>query len=211
MKKPWLDDFRLYLITDRKLFSAACSLYFALEDALSAGVKAIQLREKDLSIRELLDVAHWMRDLTNEYGAKLVINDRVDIALAAGADGVHLGQQSMPPDAVRKIAGNKLIIGVSAHGLDEAVAAEKSGADFITIGPVYKTPSKLKYGNPINIETIKEVKSRISIPVLAIGGIKKARVHEVREAGADGIAMISAILTAEDIQKTTEEFLRLLQ
>jgi thiamine-phosphate pyrophosphorylase len=211
MKKNCLDDFKLYLITDRKLFSAACSLYFAIEDALAAGVKAIQLREKDLSTRELLDVAQWMRDLTNEYGAKLIINDRADIALSVDADGVHLGQQSMPAHAVRKIAGDKLVIGVSAHGVDEALAAEKSGADFITLGPVYETLAKLKYGNPIGIEKVREVKSQIAIPVLAIGGIKQEQVHELKAAGADGIAMISAIFTAKDIQKTTKEFLRLLQ
>lgn len=205
------DDFRLYLITDRKLFSSACALYFTIEDALSAGVKALQFREKDLAIRELLDAASWMRDLTHEYGAKLLINDRVDVALAAGADGVHLGQQGMPPDAVRKIAGDKFIIGVSAHTLREALAAEKSGADFITLGPVYETPAKLQYGNPIGLEIVKEVTSRISIPVLAIGGIQQRGVREVREAGADGIAVISAILTAEDTRKTTGEFLRLLQ
>jgi thiamine-phosphate pyrophosphorylase len=209
--KNWLEDFKLYLITDRKLFSAACSLYFAIEDALAAGVRAIQLREKDLSIRELFDVAQWMRDLTNEYEAKLIINDRVDIALSVGADGVHLGQQSIPAHAVRKIAGDKLVIGISAHGVDEALAAEQSGADFITLGPVYETLSKLKYGKPIGIEKMSKVKSRIAIPVLAIGGIKQERVHELKAAGADGIAMISAIFTAKDIQKTTKEFLRLLQ
>jgi thiamine-phosphate pyrophosphorylase len=211
VRKTWLDDFRLYLITDRKLFSAACSLYFAIEDALAAGVKVIQLREKDLSVRELFDVAQWMRDLTNEYEAKLIINDRADVALSVGADGVHLGQQSMPAHVVRKIAGGRLVIGVSAHGVDEALAAEKSGADFITFGPVYETPSKLKYGNPIGIEKVREIKSRITIPVLAIGGIKQERVHELKAAGVDGIAMISAILTAKDIHKTTKEFLRLLQ
>jgi thiamine-phosphate pyrophosphorylase len=174
-------------------------------------VKAIQLREKDLSTRELLDVAQWMRDLTDEYGAKLIINDRADIALSVGADGVHLGQQSMPVPAVRKIAGDKFVIGVSAHGIDEALAAEQSGADFITLGPVYETPSKMKYGIPIGVGIVREVKSRISIPVVAIGGIKQDRVHELKAAGIDGIAAISAILTAEDIQETTKEFLRLLQ
>lgn len=203
-------DFKLYLITDRKLFTTGCSLYTAVEDALNAGVKVIQLREKDLPTRKLFDMASWMIELTKEYGAKLLINDRVDIALAAGADGVHLGQKSIPAHAVRKISGNKLLIGVSTHSIDEAIEAERDGADFITLGPIYQTPSKLKYGNPIGIETLRKVKSEVSIPVLAIGGIKLDRVKETMEAGADGIALISAIFTAEKIKETTEEFLKLL-
>jgi thiamine-phosphate pyrophosphorylase len=117
----------------------------------------------------------------------------------------------MPARPVRKISGNKLLIGVSTHGIDEAIEAEKDGADFITVGPIYQTPSKLKYGNPIGIDTLRKVKSKVSIPVLAIGGIKVDKVKEVTEVGADGIALISAILTAENIKETTEEFMRLLK
>jgi len=206
-----LIDFKLYLITDRNLFNAQCSLYLAIEDALKAGIKVIQLREKDLGTRDLLNMAYMMRDLTEQYNARLFINDRVDIALAVGADGVHLGQNSMSARPVRKISGNKLLIGVSTHGIDEAIEAEKDGADFITLGPIYQTPSKLKYGNPIGIDTLRKVKSKVSIPVLAIGGIKVDKVKEVTEVGADGIALISAILTAENIKETTEEFMRLLK
>ena len=210
MKSEWLEDSKLYLITDRKLFDALCGFYFALEEALSAGVKFVQLREKDLSARELFDMSYWMRDLTNEYNAKLIINDRTDIALSVGADGVHLGRNSMPVHAVRKVSANKLLIGVSTHSVEEAVEAEGEGADFITLGPVYETPSKLRYGMPVGTDIIRKVKSRLSVPVFAVGGIKQDKVKEVRDAGADGIAMISAILTAKDIQKTTGEFLRLM-
>jgi thiamine-phosphate pyrophosphorylase len=204
-------DFRLYLITDRKLFSAPCSMYFAIENALEAGANVIQLRENDLPVKELLDMAVWMRELTKEYGAKLIINDRVDVALSVEADGVHLGRKGIPAYAVRKISGDKLTIGVSTHGIEEALDAEKDGADFITLGPIYRTPSKLRYGNPLGIDILREVKSRISIPVFAIGGIKPDRVREVREAGADGVAVISAILMAKNIEEATEEFLRLLK
>jgi thiamine-phosphate pyrophosphorylase len=206
-----LIDLRLYLITDRRLFTSHGSQFTAVEDALKGGLRAVQLREKDLGTRDLLNMAYMMRDLTKQYNARLFINDRVDIALSVGADGVHLGQNSMPARPVRKISGNKLLIGVSTHGIDEAIEAEKDGADFITVGPIYQTPSKLKYGNPIGIDTLRKVKSKVSIPVLAIGGIKVDKVKEVTEVGADGIALISAILTAENIKETTEEFMRLLK
>jgi thiamine-phosphate pyrophosphorylase len=203
-------DLKLYLITDSRLFSTPCAFYFGLEDALSGGAKAVQLREKDISARELLETAYWMRDLTREYNALLFINDRVDIARAAEADGVHLGQDSLPPQAARKIGGRHLLIGSSCHSLEQAVAAEQSGADFLTIGPVYETPSKKIYGNPIGVGEVTRVKSRVSIPVLAIGGIKLPMVKEVLRAGADGIALISGVLAAEDITETTGEFMRLL-
>jgi thiamine-phosphate pyrophosphorylase len=206
-----LIDLKLYLITDRKLFNAQCSMYLAIEAALKGGVKFIQLREKNLPTRKLLDMAYWMLELTKEYNAKLLINGRVDIALAVNADGVHLGQKSLPAHAVRKIAGNKFLIGVSTHSFDEAVGAEEDGADFITLGPIYQTPSKLKYGEPIGIDILRRVKSRVSIPVLPIGGIKLDKVEEVMDAGADGVALISAILAAEDIMGTTKEFLRLIK
>jgi thiamine-phosphate pyrophosphorylase len=186
-------------------------MYLAFETALEAGVKAIQLREKDLSAKALLDMAYWMRELTNEFGAQLFINDRVDVALSVKADGVHLGRQSIPVQAVRKIAGKTLMIGVSTHTVGEAIEAEKDGADFITLGPVYETPSKAKYGKPVGLETLREAKSRTTLPIFAIGGIKPGNVREVKEAGADGIALISAILTAQDIKKTTEDFLRVMK
>jgi thiamine-phosphate pyrophosphorylase len=206
-----LNGLKLYLITDRKLFNAQCSFYLALETALRAGVKYIQLREKRLPTRKILDTAYWVRELTREYGAKLLVNDRVDIALAVGADGVHLGQKSLPAHAARKVTGDNFLIGVSTHGIDEALQAEHDGADFITLGPIYNTPSKLRYGDPIGVDMLRQVKSRVSIPVLAIGGIKTNAVHEVVSAGADGVAVISGILAAEDIRGTTEEFLRLVQ
>jgi thiamine-phosphate pyrophosphorylase len=204
-------DFSLYLITDRKLLTPHSSLLTAVEDGLKGGVKAVQLREKDLNTRELLELAYKIRELTKEYHAKLFINDRIDIALAIGADGVHIGQKGIPAHAVRKIVQEKLRIGVSTHSLEEALEAERDGADFITLGPIYETPSKLKYGKPIGVDTLRRVKSAVSIPVFGIGGIKLDRVQEVMEAGADGVALISAILAAQDIKGTTEKFMRLLK
>ncbi|MEW6001703.1 MAG: thiamine phosphate synthase [Nitrospirota bacterium] len=204
-------DFRLYLITDRKLFASQDLLFTAVEEALKGGLWAIQLREKDFDLRDLLSIAYGMRELTKDYKAKLFINDRVDIALAVKADGVHLGQKGMPAPAAKKIIQDKMMIGISTHSPDEAMKAEKDGADFITLGPIYQTSSKIKYGEPIGIDTLKKVRAKISIPIFGIGGIKLDKVKEVMKAGADGVALISAIFTSHNIKKTTEEFLRLLR
>ena len=211
MNKKILVDFKLYLITDRRLFIDDYSLFTAVEEALKGGVQAVQLREKDLEIRELLDMAYALRELTAGYRAKLFINDMVDVALAVDADGVHLGGSGMPAFAARKAAGEGMLIGVSAHSIEEAIKAEEEGADFITFGPIFETPSKIKYGRPLGSELLTEVRGKISIPVFAIGGIKKERVGSVLESGASGIAVISAILGSEDIKSNTEEFMRLLK
>ncbi|OIO29811.1 MAG: thiamine-phosphate diphosphorylase [Nitrospirae bacterium CG1_02_44_142] len=219
MKRDELIDFKLYLITDRKLVTHYASLITAVEEALKGGVKALQLREKDLGTRELLALAYKMREITNKYKAKLFINDRVDVALAVKADGVHLGQNSVSPHAERKAVNasrithyaSRFLIGVSAHSIEEAEQAEKEGADFITLGPVYKTPSKLKYGKPLGVDIIRKAKAEISIPVFAIGGIKTDMVKEVMDAGADGIALISGILGTKKIKGETEKYLSFLR
>lgn len=199
-------DFNLYLITDRKI-SGNCLA--AVEEALRGGVRAVQLREKDLKVRELLHMAYQMRELTERYGARLFINDRVDVAIAVEADGVHLGQNSIPPWAVKRIAG-ELLIGVSTHSLEEAIEAERGGADFITFGPVFYTPSKAGYGAPLGRDMLKKVSSTISIPVFAIGGIKPEDIKGIRDSGARGVAVISGILGARDIREATEKYLRSL-
>jgi thiamine-phosphate pyrophosphorylase len=206
-----LIDFRLYLITDRKLFADREAFFDAIGQALAGGVKAVQLREKDLATRELLDMAYRLRELTGACGAGLFVNDRVDIALAVKADGVHLGTSSLPAGAARRIAGEKFLIGASAHGVEEAEAAQREGADFITVGPVYETPSKTQYGRPLGPGVLKKVKEKISVPIFAIGGIKKQRVREVLGSGAYGVALISAVLAAREIKSTTETFMRLLK
>ena len=211
MNKKMRVDFRLYLITDRRLFAEIASLLRAIEEALKGGVKAVQLREKDLGTRQLLQLAYETRGLTSKYGAKLFINDRVDIALAVDADGVHLGGDSMPAFAARKAAGEAMLIGVSAHSIEEARKAEEEGADFITLGPIFETPSKIKFGHPLGPGLLREVREKISIPVFAIGGINKERAGSVLESGTTGIALISAILGSEDIRSNTEEFMRLLK
>lgn len=202
-------DFRVYLITDRK--QTKVPLLQAIRQALQGGVRAIQLREKDLPIRELLALAQDMRSLTKEYSAKLFINDRVDVAVAVDADGVHLGHQSMPPEAVRRIAGDRMLIGVSTHTIEEANAAEAGGADFITFGPVFLTPSKAAFMRPVGLDNLKEAKKSVKIPLFGLGGIKSGNVRQVMCSGADGIALISAIFRTDDIKRAAEDIIGVSQ
>jgi thiamine-phosphate pyrophosphorylase len=205
-----LPDFRLYLITDRKMHPEI-PLPDAVKMALSGGVRAVQLREKDMSETDLLKSARSLRKVTDRYRGKLFINDRFDIAIATGADGVHLTQSSIPVDAVRQCIKDRLMIGVSTHSLDEAIEAEDGGADFITLGPVFPTPSKMKYGDPVGIDTLKKVCKRVRIPVFAIGGIKAGRIREVMDAGAYGVAMISEIFGSSDIKHRAEEIVKITE
>lgn len=203
-------DFSLYLITDRRQTTGR-DLPAVVEEALAGGVRAVQLREKDLSSRELLELARAMRELTGRYGAKLIINDRADIALAAGADGVHLGEASIPADTARQIVGASRLIGVSCHSKEAALAAEKSGADFITFGPVYPTPSKAAYGAPVGVERLAETVALLRIPVFALGGIKRDNTPEVLATGAAGVALISAVIAAVNPNEEARAFQTLLE
>jgi thiamine-phosphate pyrophosphorylase len=202
-------DFKLYLITDRKQMRTT-KMENAVEEALTGGLQAVQIREKDLGTRELLGMAHSLRALTARFHARLFINDRADIALAVDADGVQLGHTSMPAHAVRTVVGEHMLIGVSTHSLEEVFTAERDGADFVTLGPIYETPSKIKYGKPLGVDSIRTGKKRVAIPVFAIGGITPGRANEVMGCGADGVAVISAILASDDIAAHTKEFMRVL-
>jgi len=202
-------DFKLYLVTDRKK-TGGRPLMDAVTEALKGGARAVQLREKDLKTRDLLRLSYEMRQLTLKYDARLFINDRVDIAIAVDADGVQLTQKSIPPFAVRKLS-SRLIIGVSTHNLDEAIKAERGGADFVTLGPVYPTPSKLKYGPPIGVDTLRDVARQVRIPVFAIGGVTLDNMSEVMGAGANGVAVISSILDAKNIRSIAGKFIRGLE
>jgi thiamine-phosphate pyrophosphorylase len=202
-------DFNLYLITDRKQVRGD-SLYRVIEEALKYGVQVVQLREKDLSSRNLYNVASELRELTARFGARLIINDRVDIALAAAADGVHLGGESMPVAVAREILGAERLIGVSCHDQSSALTAQQDGADFITFGPVYPTPSKSRYGDPVGLAKLTETTKVLQIPVFALGGINPVTAGEVITCGAHGIALISAIIAAEQPGLEAAKLLALL-
>ncbi len=199
-------DFNLYLITDRHR-TCGKPLTTVVEEALKGGIKAVQLREKGLSAKELFELAQGLRSLTRQYGARLFINDRVDIAMAVNADGVHLGQNGFSARDAKRIFP-EAAIGVSTHSLNEAKKAEDEGADFITIGPIFYTSSKADYGEPLGVEVIKRVRKEINIPVFAIGGIKKDNVKDVMAAGADGAAVISVVIGTKEPEKAVKEILR---
>lgn len=190
-------DFRLYLVTDR-LRATGGDLLAAVGRALAGGVRAVQLREKDLHGRQLYELALAMRELTARHGARLLVNDRVDVALAAGADGVHLGAASIPPGEARRILGRGAMIGCSTHDLREVADAATGGADFVTFGPVYDTPSKAAYGPPVGIEALRRACAASPVPVFALGGIGAGTVGEVLDAGAWGVGAIGAVLAAPD-------------
>jgi len=202
-----LIDFSLYLITDR-MQTAGRALPAVVAESLRGGLRAVQLREKDLAAGQLLELAVELRQLTREYGAKLLINDRIDVALAAGADGVHLGKAGLPVPEARRILGSKRLIGYSAHSADEALQAQLDGVDFVTLGPVYHTPSKAQYGEPLGLSALSEAVRLVTIPVFALGGVRSTSVAEVLSGGAHGVALISAIMAAPNPRVETESLLR---
>ena len=168
----------------------------------------MQVREKDLTSRELIILVEEALSATREQGmggARVVVNDRVDVALAGGADGAHLAAHSMPVQVVRRFVPPAFVIGVSCHSLGEAMAAESGGADYLVLGPVFETPSKLGYGPPLGLEELRNVASRIRIPVLALGGITVDRIRPCLEAGASGIAGIRIFQDCESVQERVRE------
>ena len=203
-------DFDLYLITDRRQ-TRGRELLEVVEQALDGGVRAVQLREKDLAGKELFLLAENTKSLCARYRAQFFINERIDIALAVDADGVQLGSGAIPIDAGRKLLGESKLIGASTHSIKEALAAEQAGADFILFGPVYFTPSKAAYGKPQGLELLKEVVEKISLSVYAIGGVKPENIAAVKKTGARGVALISAVMSAEEPQAASRELLRLLK
>lgn len=203
-------DFDLYLVTDRNQ-TAGRDLFWILEQALDGGVKAIQLREKDLSGRDLFSLAERSHKLCRAYDAALFINDRVDVAMAVDAAGVQLTIASLPVVTARALLGPQKIIGVSTHSLQEAKEAEQAGADFVLFGPIYFTPSKATYGAPQGLPALKTIVANISLPVYAIGGIKPENIDSTKKLGVRGVALISAIVSAENPKEAATRMLRQLR
>lgn len=202
-------NFRLLLVTDRTQ-AGGRSLPSLIQQAVSAGLPAVQLRERDLSMGELLPLAREIQSITTSHAVPLIVNDRVDLMMALNLDGVHLRSDSLSPSSVRRLIGPRRLIGVSTHSAEDVRRASQSGADYIVFGPIFDTPSKRSFGPPLGLNLLAEVCGRSTIPVLAIGGITCERVCDVRRAGAYGVAVIGALLTREDIGEAVREFTRAL-
>jgi thiamine-phosphate pyrophosphorylase len=199
-----LDFLQVYLITDFMRIGKSRFLN-ALEEAFQGGVRSLQLREKRLNSKDLLTLALEVKPLVQRYNAKLFINDRADIAVMAGADGVHLTEASVQASEVKNNFP-ELIVGVSTHSLEGARLAETQGADFITFSPIYETPSKTSYGPPQGLDPLRQVTQSARLPVLALGGITLHRVPECLEHGAFGVAVISDIWDSTDIKQHSSEY-----
>jgi thiamine-phosphate pyrophosphorylase len=202
-------DFSIYLITDRRQVPGG-DLVSAVHAALCGGVRAVQLREKDLSARELLSLARELRELTHKFGARLLINDRLDVALATEADGIHLGGHSLPVAEARALLGPKRLIGVSTHHHQEIFLAARAGADFVTFGPVWFTPSKAPYGAPVGLDALRAACAAPPLPVFALGGVVAARIPELLAVGCSRAACIGAILAAPAPESAARNLVRLL-
>ena len=174
-------------------------------EVIEGGADVVQLREKNLPDRELLAAARELRRMTRTAGVRFILNDRPDIAALADADGVHLGQEDLPPAAARAIVGPRRWVGVSTHILEEARSASRDGADYVGVGPIFATRTK-GYERGLGTECVRAVKAALDLPVVAIGGITLETVEQVAAAGADAVAVCSAILAADDVRSATRAF-----
>ena len=196
-------DYTLYLCTDRRLMTSS-SIEECVEAAIQGGVTVVQLREKECTSREFFELALRVKQITSRYGVPLIINDRVDIALAADADGVHVGQKDLPCGAVRRMIGEEKIVGVSAPNLSAALQAEQDGADYIGVGAVFATGTK-QDAIVIAAAELEKIRKAVSIPIVAIGGIQKQNLPLLKGKGINGIAVISAIVAQPDVEKAAKE------
>ena len=189
-------DYALYLVTDRALSRGRATAEI-VRAAVTGGVTCVQLREKHCGTREFLEEARALRVVSRALGIPLIVNDRVDVALAVGADGVHLGQQDMPLADARRLGPPGWIIGVSAESPADAIRAENEGADYVGVSPVFATPTKADAAPPLGLEGLRNIRAAVHIPLVAIGGIHAGNARAAIRAGADGLAVVSAIVSAD--------------
>ncbi|WP_139993737.1 thiamine phosphate synthase [Paenibacillus paridis] len=204
-----MKDFRLYAITGEQ-FHPGRGLVEVMEEAILGGVDIIQLRDKSGDKAAILEKARALRELTRKYGVTFIVNDYIDIAMEVDADGIHLGQGDVPLLEARKLVGTK-IIGISTHAIEEALLAQEQGADYIGVGPIYPTATKVDVVDPVTIAYVREVVQEVNIPFVAIGGIKLHNVDEVIQAGATRICAVSEIVGSADVKGTCEAFIRKLE
>jgi thiamine-phosphate pyrophosphorylase len=202
--RPETTGYSLYLVTDRDLARGRPTLEI-VRAAVAGGVTCVQLREKRCATREFIAEARGLLGFLKPRAIPLIVNDRLDVALAVGADGVHLGQSDMPIELARRIAGDSMIIGVSAESTADAVAAEKAGADYIGVSPIFATPTKTDTATPFGLAGLAAVRRAVKIPLVGIGGLNVRNAAEVIRHGADGIAVVSAIVAADDPELAARE------
>ncbi|UTF51237.1 thiamine phosphate synthase [Desulfomicrobium sp. ZS1] len=199
-----MPDLSLYLVTDRGL-SLGRSTVDIVRAAVAGGVTCVQLREKECSTRQFVTEARAVREVLAGTGIPLIINDRIDVALAVGADGVHLGQTDMLIADARRVVGHSMLIGISAECVEDAVRAEAQGADYVGISPVFSTPTKTDTAPALGLDGVAAIRAAVSLPLVGIGGVKPGNAAEVIRAGCDGVAVVSAIVSAPDPQLAAAE------
>ena len=199
-----MPDLSLYLVTDRGL-SLGRSTVDIVRAAVAGGVTCVQLREKECSTRQFVAEARAVRELLNGTNVPLIINDRIDVALAVGASGVHLGQTDMHIADARRVVGSSMLIGISAECVEDAVRAQAEGADYIGISPVFSTPTKTDTAPALGLHGIALIRAAVSLPLVGIGGVKPGNAADVLRAGCDGVAVVSAIVSAPDPQQAAAE------
>ncbi len=202
-------DLRLYVITDSRLLKGR-SLVEAVEEAIRGGATVIQYREKEAPTRRMVEEARLLRALCRARGVPFIVNDRIDVALAVDADGVHVGDDDMPVWLARKLLGPRKIIGASADSVEKAILYASEGANYLGVGSVYATPTKPDAGPPIGLDGLKRILRVASVPVVAIGGINETNAREVLEAGVAGIAVISAVMGAPDVLEATRRLRKIV-
>ena len=202
-------DFTLYLVTDCRWLGER-TLWDSVGEAIRGGATLVQLREKKISSKEYLELAQRVKEVTDRQHIPLIINDRIDIALAIDADGVHLGPEDLPVTLARKLLGDGKIIGASAASVDEALLFQAKGADYLGVGAVFPTATK-RGTEKVGLEDLRGIKSAVHIPVVAIGGINAENAKPVMETGVDGVAVVSAIMAQTDIREASRQLLSLLK
>lgn len=191
-------NYDLYIITDQRI-SHGKTHFEVAEAVLAGGATVLQFRDKEMDETEAIAVCRNINKLTKKKGIPFIINDRIEVAKVIGADGVHLGQKDAPFDFARKILGKDKIIGISVETVEQAIRATEGGADYLGVGPIYSTATKVDAGEPLGLARIREIKKAVNLPVVAIGGINENNLEEVLKVGADGVAIISAVVGAPDI------------
>ena len=199
-------NYSLYLVTDRDVLKER-DLCKSVEEAILGGVTLVQLREKNISTLEFYNIAIKLKKTTDKYNIPLIINDRLDIALAVDAAGVHIGQSDIPGEIAKKLLGKDKILGISASTLNEAIKAQMDGADYIGVGAIFQTSTK-NDADSVSINDLKVIKEKVSIPIVAIGGINKENIKLLKDTNINGVAVVSAILGKENIKEEAKMFLK---